>query len=679
MNNMNVINKLSTFIFISLLFFACETDEDKLYNLDYISAPGNISAVFDVTQDNTGLVSITPNADGAQQFIVDFGDSSETEESTVGETIEHIYSEGVYDVTIQAVGLTGLTTKYTQELNVSFKAPENVEVSIVNDEVNPKIVSVTATGDFATVFEVYFGDVENEEATLALPEETVTHTYENTGDYEITVIAKSAGAATTTYTEIINVPEATDPVSLPIDFESFTINYAFTDFGNVGSSVVDNPDASGINTSDKVALSAKPSGAETWGGTYLTLGSTIDFSTNTTFKVKVWSPKADAVVKLKVENLNDGNIAHEVDATTTLSEEWEELSFDFSGIDTNNEYQKVVLFFDFGNTGDDSNYYFDDVKLTAAQIPTYSIFQDLEGIAPEFTVFGNIAGIEVVSNPDATGENTTSAVAQFTKTSGAETWAGAYFEVSSALDFDTYSSISVKTWSPKSGITVKVKLENSDASVTYEVDATTTVANAWEELVYDFSSADAADYVRVVIFFDFGNSGDGSVFYFDEFALANEEGSVAPLAVEDFEGTAPAFTDFGSATTTVISNPDASGVNTSAYVAQQTKASGAETWAGTWFDTGAALDFSTYTKVSLKVWSPKSGITVKFKVENRDDGNISYEVDATTSVANAWEELSFDFSEIDTSSDYHNVVVFFDFGNAGDDSVYYFDDIELTN
>ena len=359
---MKILYKLTAFIFIASLFFACETDEDKMYNLDYVKAPSNVSAIFDVTTDNTGLVSITPNAEGAQNFVVNFGDGSDTEEYKVGEAIEHTYDEGVYNVKVTAVGITGLETEFTQELNVTFKAPENVELTVTNDDVNPRIVSVSATADYATVFEIYWGDVEEEEPTLAMPEETVTHTYEAPGDYDIKVIAKSAGAATTEYTETVNVPEAADPMTMPIDFESFTINYAFSDFGGVASSVVDNPDAGGINSSDKVGLSTKTAGAETWAGTILTLGDPLNFA-DKTFKVKVWSPKSGAVVKLKVENLDDGDINHEVDATTTVANEWEELSFDFTAIDTNNEYQKVVLFFDFGNAGDDSNYYFDDIKL----------------------------------------------------------------------------------------------------------------------------------------------------------------------------------------------------------------------------------------------------------------------------------------------------------------------------
>ncbi|PXX98062.1 hypothetical protein DF185_17185 [Marinifilum breve] len=679
---MKILTKISAFIFILGVFFACETDEDNLYSLDYIGAPTNVEAVFDITQDNSGLVSITPNAEGAQEFIIDFGDGSETETYKPGDVAEHVYTEGVYSVKIIATSINGKTSEFVQELNVTFKAPENLEVSITNDAQNPRIVSVTATADFATVFEVYFGDVEDEEPTMLMPGESVSHTYEAPGDYDVRIIAKSAGAVTTEYTETVNVPEASDPVNLPVDFESFTINYAFENFGGTTSSVIDNPDVSGINTSAKVAQSVKAAGAEVWAGSFLTLENPIDFSSNTTFKVKVWSPKAGAVVKLKVENLADGDIGFEVDATTTVANEWEELTFDFSAIDQANEYQKVVIFFDFGNNGDDSNYYFDDIKLVPASIPAFSSIEDFEGTAPTFTVFGNIADVEVVDNPDATGANITAKVAQLTKTAGSETWAGAFFEASSALDFDNYSMIKVRTWSPKSGIVVKLKLENADASITHEVDVNTTIANAWEELTYDFSDAPAADYVKVVIFFDFGNTGDDSVYYYDEIGLANEGGSgSAALSLQDFEGTAPEFTNFDGGNASVIDNPDVSGINTSSKVGQMVK-NGGQTWGGAYFSLENPMDFATYKKVKMKVWSNKVGAKVLFKVENKDDSSVNYEVELTTTVANTWEELTYDYSGIDATKSYHNIVLIFDNGTTGDgsaDFTYYFDDIELTN
>ena len=119
------------------------------------------------------------------------------------------------------------------------------------------------------------------------------------------------------------------------------------------------------------------------------------------------------------------------------------------------------------------------------------------------------------------GINTTANVASLTKTAGSEVWAGAFFETGSALDLVSYSKISVKTWSPKLAAVVKLKLENQDASIVHEVDLNTTSINTWEELIYDFSGAPSANYVRVIIFFDFGVNGDGSVYYYDELTLTN--------------------------------------------------------------------------------------------------------------------------------------------------------------
>ena len=506
--------------------FSCKKEVDNLQEIDKISAPSNLTAMFDITQDNTGLVTILPNAEGATEYIITFGDTIPDVPSyyKVHETITHIYKEGSYTVGITASGLNGLTTSMEQVLNVSFIPPENLVVTIEKDATNPRKVSVSATADYATIMDIYFGDVENEEPVHAMPDSVVTHIYAEPGDYEIKVVAKSGVEATTTYTEIITIDEASDPVNLPIDFESFTVNYAFQDFGGATSTVIDNPDASGINTSARVAQFIKGAGSETWAGSLLTLENPIDFSVEKLFKVKVWSPKSGAIVKLKVENLDNGDISYEVDALTTTTDEWEELQFDFTGIDMNNEYQKVVIFFDFDVVGDGSTYYFDDIFLGNSSPPQTQMVENFEGSPPAFTDFGG-AIAQVISNPDPSGANTTSNVAEFLKTSGSETWAGTFFDVGYALDLNTYSKISMMTWTPKAGVLVKFKLENSanDEEV-YEVDLTTTALNAWEELVYDFSSAPDFNFDRIVVFFDFGNVGDETIYYFDEIKLLNEGG-----------------------------------------------------------------------------------------------------------------------------------------------------------
>ncbi len=680
---MNKLKNIFLFIVLLMAAIACEKEIDNLDKLNNVATPSILSVTYDIKQDNSGLVTIVPQAVGVTGYEIKFGDAGSAETPAkygLNDKITHIYAEGDYTLEITGVGVTGLKSTYQQNITVSFKAPENLVVTIVADGVNPRLINVSATAKYATVMDIYFGEVANEVPVTKLPGEVASNLYDEPGDYQIKVIARSGGAASTEFTQMINISAASDPVFLPVNFESFTVNYAFSDFGGNTATVIDNPDQSGINTSARVAQAVKSAGAEIWAGSLLTLGSPIDFSVNKTFKLKVWSPKSGSMVKLKVENLDSGSIAHEVDAFTTTTNAWEELTYDFSGINTAEQYQKVVFFFDFGNTGDGSTYYFDDVKLVAGSVPTVLPIENFEGVPPAFVSFGNIADIEVLANPDPTGANTTATVAKFIKSTGAEVWGGAFFDVAQPLDLDNYKTVRVSTWSPVSGIIVKLKLENSlNGAEAFEVDMTSTVANSWEVLEFDFSAAPNFTYDRIVIFFDFGNPGNGNEYYFDEIELKGEGGGPQPgMVFADFEGEPVTFVDFGNGYAVVIENPDPSGINTSNQVAEFNKPQGCETWAGSFFDLSYFLDLDSYSKIKVKTWSPKTGIIVKLKLENASNGSEAYEVDMNTTVSNSWEELIFDFSAAPDFT-YNRVVIFFDFGTIGDDTTYYIDDLTLTN
>ncbi|HAD11512.1 MAG TPA: hypothetical protein DCF33_03640 [Saprospirales bacterium] len=80
-------------------------------------------------------------------------------------------------------------------------------------------------------------------------------------------------------------------ITFPIDFQSTSISYTFTDFGGGQMSLVDNPDMSGINTSTKVARMIKNIG-DPWGGSLLELANPVDLSVNKHFRLKVWTPGA---------------------------------------------------------------------------------------------------------------------------------------------------------------------------------------------------------------------------------------------------------------------------------------------------------------------------------------------------------------------------------------------------
>jgi len=158
---------------------------------------------------------------------------------------------------------------------------------------------------------------------------------------------------------------STEP-SLPLDFESSTINYEWINFDGGVVTVIDNPQSNGINTSSKVAQMVKNSG-QSWGGSWIGLDAPIDFSVNKTFKMKVFSPRVGAKVLLKIENMTNGAIFYEVEEETTIINTWEEISFDFSAVSTAESYQKLVIIFDNGTVGNgspDFTFLFDDIALT---------------------------------------------------------------------------------------------------------------------------------------------------------------------------------------------------------------------------------------------------------------------------------------------------------------------------
>ncbi len=70
---------------------------------------------------------------------------------------------------------------------------------------------------------------------------------------------------------------------------------------------------------------------------------------------------------------------------------------------------------------------------------------------------------------------------------------------------------------------------------------------------------------------------------------------------------------------------------------------------------------------------------MKFENMNPHVGNQDIEHTATTTTSNQWEELTYDFSDIQNSNNYQQLVIFFNFGVAGSGQAYYFDDVKLSN
>ena len=690
---MNAIKYFYSALFLLILSTGCKKEvNDDLSLLETAATPANLSVLFNITQDNTGLVTITPNGEGGVFYDVYFGDATTIPVKVLaGGSATHIYAEGVFNVKIVSHNVVGKTSEIIKPLTVSFKAPENLVVNWAIDPTNRYKINVSASALYETLFRVYFGDVPNEIPVSFLEGATVSRVYATVGTYTLRVVALSGGAATTTFTATVTI---TDPVLLPIDFQSTTVNYAWTDFAGGAVTVINNPQANGINTSTKVARMIKSAG-QTYGGSLIGLGGPIDFSANRVFRMKVYSPRVGAKVLLKVENRANPGINFEKEVLTTLANAWEDMAFDYRTISTTNAYDNIVIIFDNGTMGDGSaNFTFlmDDIRLTNS-MPTsllaLPVTFDIPGINYEVIDFGGN-----ISVPAVDPTNAANTVKKTTKPNGAETWAGTTIGsgFTSNIPFTaTATQMSIKVYSPAAGIKVRLKVEDrTNNARSVETEAMTQAANTWETLVFDFATPSdgtaamnlAFAYNMASVFFDFGTAGTGKLFYWDDvrFLTTNVVPNYLALPL-DFQSTTFAypFIGFGGGAATVVNNPNPSGINTSTKVGRMIKGA-PEVWAGSFLQLVNPINFSTLRTFKVKVYSPRIGARLLLKVENATNGGIAFEKEATTTTANTWEELTFDFNTIPFNF-YSKVVLIFDLGTAGDGSpnyTFYFDDIRLN-
>ncbi len=495
---------------------------------------------------------------------------------------------------------------------------------------------------------------------------------------------------------IIAIAGFVKAADLPLDFETGT--YTFTDFDGGAVTVISNPQLSGINTSTKVAQMVKSAG-QTWGGSWIALANPIDFSTNKLFKMKVFSPRVGAKVLLKVENISNNAVAFEKEMLTTVANSWEELNFDYSLIDVSKSYQKVVLIFDNGTMGDGSanfTFLFDDVILTTSgtvtQAPVLPLDFESATLNYDFTNFdGGV--VTVIDNSQSSGINTSAKVVKMVKNAG-QTWGGSWIALAAPIDFSAKKLFKMKVFSPRVGAKVLLKVENfSNASINYEKEVATTVANAWEELSFDFNGINISEsYQKITLIFDLGTMGDGSAnftFLFDDIMLVDGTGGLAQIDLPvtfDNETVNYSMTDFGGNVSEIVTDP-AGGTNN---VAKVTKTTGADTWAGTTIGTAAGfktvIPFSTTrSKISMRVYSPAVGVNIRLKVENHSDPTLTAETETLTTVANTWETLTFDLSNVASGTNpwnpaisFDKMSVFFNFGKTGANAVYYFDDVVLV-
>jgi beta-glucanase (GH16 family) len=177
----------------------------------------------------------------------------------------------------------------------------------------------------------------------------------------------------------------------------------------------------------------------------------------------------------------------------------------------------------------------------------------------------------------------------------------------------------------------------------------------------------------------------------DYVRIYQQDGTVADLTPPELtltfdsnDGSGFVLTDFGGNASSVVAGADAP-TGSDGSVVKVLKTTGAETWAGTTFfelSGDGELISDGGSVITADVFSAKDGVAVRLKLEDSSNGNIVVELDAITESngSDAWETLSWDLSAVDGLNhlnNYDKASIFFDFGNAGDGEVYYFDNVNF--
>ena len=455
------------------------------------------------------------------------------------------------------------------------------------------------------------------------------------------------------------------------DFEGTPLTW--NPFGDgVFNGVVDNPDVAGINSSAKCGSYTK-SGEHSYSLLIAVLDAPIDLSVNNEFHLMINAPVATQVL-FKLEG--DGEF---IEATKNIATAnvWREYVFDFSGAAGMTTISKIIIFFDPGVTESTDTYLFDNIVaypagVCAGTVPQPGLMDDFE-CQRNVSYGGGWQYLEAITNPDASGINTSSMVGEFTDLVG-EPWSALAIDYNNPIDLSTNNQFKIKIWSPKV-CQFLFKLE-AGVSPQKEIWQDITEINTWVEYTIDFSDQANANHKRLAIFFNGGQDGvEGDIYYIDDMRM---EPAPAPEALEDFEdGQSLGWMPFGGDTENngtfggVIANPDASGVNDSPNVGKYTK--GLSVWSTLTAILPAGLDLSVNPQLNLDVWAPAGSQSVIMKLFSPLEGNkeVSRDITATEQ----WVTLEFNFDAFSSITDFESVSLIFDGGTDNAGTMYFFDNL----
>lgn len=440
----------------------------------------------------------------------------------------------------------------------------------------------------------------------------------------------------------------------------------------------------------------KPVSPDTWGGTFFTVAAIPFTADRKAITARVYSTRAGAVIKFKVEIAGGASV--EVAGTATgAANTWGTVTWDFGAVDTTKAYTVVAITPDVDLVTTGQSYYIDDITLApavaAAPAPAPSAtFLSFDETVAAFSQMGAYGGAlpSVEAGPVGGSGN----ALKILKPVSPDTWGGAFFTTATIPFAAGSKSISARVYSSRAGAVIKLKVEVPGGTSVEVAGAPTGAANTWSTVTWDLSAVNLANAYKIIaITPDVDLVTTGQVYWFDDIkvvasataAPAPAPAAPVPVTIATLDEPGAVLTGFeGCYDSSVVADP-AGGTNKVGKVVKP--GSGVPFYCGSTVVTVAnggfpAIPFSsTATSLTVRVYSPDVGIPVRLKVEDITDGTKSVETEAVTTVA-GWQTLTFNFANaasgtpvLNLSTSYTKATIFFDFGTMGTGKTYYFDDV----
>ena len=509
--------------------------------------------------------------------------------------------------------ITDLAGKVALKIGDESGADVAFSASINGDK---NVITIDPTNDLDNSQTYWYGIVDN--------------TIEYTTDDAVTGVS----ASFTTKAAVTG-----DVNEMLFDFDTTNQDVGFESWGGTGFAKVENPDKTGINTSDNVAEythAGNDSGLENSLVNDATPLTPFDFAETPFIKVKVWVSKPVGV-SIKLQNYPDWGQGEEQIINVTETNKWVELVFNY-GATTAINYDRVQIYFDKDRTGGSvagDKFYFDDYLKS--------------NVAP---------AVETELTPvDASVEISQTAVPT----------------ISSNFQFVNIDGSTITDVAPF------VELREGDASGTI-VSVTASINDAKNSI-----SIKPSDLLKANTQYWFGIKDD--VIKYKEnntnitgvsATFTTQTSGINFVTYNDFDGTSltsvsESMGDVPGAYETVTD--PAGGTN---MVTKWTKG---DTWGG-WerihFQLNAPYDATKDDIFSFRVYASVA-TNFMFKLSDaKEDGdqNANLEVYGDILEANKWETIYIDASELADGINFDHIFIFVGPGNGGITGDFYIDDLK---